>query len=86
MDKNSLEFFIEGTRSRNGKMLRPKSGLLNTITDLYFQKSMHDIYFVPIHINYEKVLEIDSYISELLGDSKTKETLGRIFSATSIFN
>ena len=64
-DKHSLEFFVEGTRARSGKMLNPKFGLLNVLTNSYFQKKVENLYFVPITINYSRVLEGETFPLEL---------------------
>ena len=80
-DHHSLEFFVEGTRARSGKMLHPKFGLLNILTNAYFSKKVENLYFVPISINYSRVLEGETFPLELLGESKVKESLGRIVNA-----
>ena len=84
IDGNGLEFFIEGTRSRTGKLLSPKFGLLKYVADAYFTKKVKDIYILPITINYEKILEGHTYPRELLGLPKVKESLSRLIKATSI--
>mmetsp|Transcript_6857 Transcript_6857/g.12463 ORF Transcript_6857/g.12463 Transcript_6857/m.12463 type:complete len:1134 (-) Transcript_6857:48-3449(-) len=83
-DNHSLEFFIEGTRSRTGKTLHPKIGLLSMCTELYFQGEIPDAHIVPITINYERVLEGETFPFELLGEEKVKESLGRILKAVKI--
>jgi glycerone phosphate O-acyltransferase/fatty acyl-CoA reductase len=85
IDGHSLEFFIEGTRSRTGKLLNPKFGLLKYVADGYFNKRIEDVYLCPITINYEKILEGASYPRELLGLPKIKESFVRIIKATSTF-
>ena len=55
VDGQSIEFFIEGTRSRSGKMLPPKMGLLSVVTQAFLDKKIPDATIVPISINYEKV-------------------------------
>ena len=77
-DQQSIEFFIEGTRSRSGKMLHPKTGLLSIMTDSFYDRRVEDLQFVPIAINYEKTIEADLYSSELLGESKIKESLEQV--------
>ncbi len=69
------EFFIEGTRSRTGKHLQPKLGLLSTYLKLFAQGACPDLYFVPIAISYEKVLEEQSYTRELEGQKKSQENI-----------
>lgn len=70
-----LEFFIEGTRTRTGKLQKPKMGILSMILDAYFKADVEDIHFVPVSISYEKVLESDSYQGELKGRVKKGESL-----------
>lgn len=62
-DNNNLEFFIEGTRSRTGKILKPQFDILNIIFDTVANDKVNDVYLVPLTINYEKVLEGDTFPS-----------------------
>ncbi|MBM4387318.1 MAG: 1-acyl-sn-glycerol-3-phosphate acyltransferase, partial [Deltaproteobacteria bacterium] len=71
-----MEFFIEGTRSRTGKLLPPKFGILSMIVDGAIKSATEDIKFVPVSITYEQILEEGSYTSELTGREKKKENLG----------
>lgn len=80
-DNHSLEFFLEGTRARSGKMLRPKFGLLNILTSTYFKDKVKDLHFIPVSINYSRVLEGETFPLELLGEAKVKESLSRIVKA-----
>ena len=86
IDDCYLEFFIEGTRSRSGKTLQPKFGILNIITDAVYDNKLHNATVVPITINYEKVLEADTYPYELLGEEKVKESLLRVIKAGKIIS
>jgi len=86
IDEGWLEFFIEGTRSRIGKMLPPKTGVLTIVTDAYLDKKIPDAQIVPVTINYERVLEGESFPFELLGETKVKESLSRIVKAAKILN
>jgi glycerone phosphate O-acyltransferase/fatty acyl-CoA reductase len=85
-DDQMLEFFLEGTRSRTGKALHPKMGLLSMCTDAYFQGMVPNLNIVPITISYERVLEGETFPFELLGEEKTKESLSRIVKAAKILN
>lgn len=70
------EFFIEGTRSRTGKLEEPRTGMLSLYLDCYFEINNDypvDFYFMPISINYEKVLEDKSHVQESKGGKKEKE-------------
>jgi len=78
------EFFIEGTRSRTGKTLKPKFGLLTYMVDAYLEGDCEDIFFVPISILYEKVIESGSYMKELLGKEKTKEDIKGLVKTTGV--
>ena len=74
-----LEYFIEGGRSRSGRMLKPKFGMLGMTVDAYIKSQARPMAFVPIYIGYEKLIEGKSYIGELYGDKKKKEsTLGAL--------
>jgi len=84
-DGQSMEFYIEGTRSRSGKMLHPKTGMLQTITDMVLQKKTPNVAFVPISINYEKTIEGDLYSNELLGENKIKESFKNLLRSSTKF-
>ncbi|KAF9925662.1 hypothetical protein FBU30_004613 [Linnemannia zychae] len=71
----NIECFIEGTRSRTGKLLPPKLGVLKIIMDAMLSNRVQDCYIVPISIGYDKVIETETYINELLGIPKEKESL-----------
>lgn len=86
IDEGWLEFFVEGTRSRVGKMLPPKTGILTIVTDAYLDKKIPDAQIVPVSINYERVLEGESFPFELLGEAKVKESLSRVVKAAKILN
>lgn len=73
-----IMFFIEGTRSRSNKMLEPKFGVLKFITDSFFDRKVEEITFLPINLNYTRVLEDTSYPGELTGNPKKKESVGRV--------
>ncbi|KAL6072942.1 Acyltransferase, variant, variant 2 [Balamuthia mandrillaris] len=70
-----MEFFVEGGRSRSGKVLRPKMGLLSVIANAVMSQKIQDAVLIPISINYDKVVEGESYTKELLGANKTPESL-----------
>ncbi|XP_077992642.1 glycerol-3-phosphate acyltransferase 1, mitochondrial-like [Glandiceps talaboti] len=69
----NLEFFLEGGRSRSGKALSPKGGLLSVVVDAYMDGTINDAYIVPVSISYEKVLE-GNFNREQMGNPKVKET------------
>ena len=69
-----IEFFIEGGRTRTGKLLFPKLGILKYLIESIDEGYGKDLLFVPATINYDRVLEENSYSSELKGKEKKKES------------
>jgi glycerol-3-phosphate O-acyltransferase len=55
VDGQAIEFYIEGTRSRSGKMLPPKTGMLSTVTSTFLDRKVPNINIIPLAINYERV-------------------------------
>lgn len=86
MDECFLEFFVEGTRSRTGKILAPKFGLLGIVVDTVVENKLNDATLIPLTINYERVLEADTYPMELLGENKVKESILRLIKATKLLS
>ena len=80
-DGHSIEFFIEGTRSRPGWTLEPRLGLLHMIMELEKQEPDRPIALVPVYTAYERLIESESYRAELLGATKRRESLRDAFSA-----
>jgi glycerol-3-phosphate O-acyltransferase len=68
-----LEFFIEGGRSRTGKMVMPKYGLLSMIIQAFKKQSYDDLAAVPVYIGYDRVIEEKAYLKELGGAPKARE-------------
>ncbi len=77
-----LEMFLEGGRSRTGKLLPPKFGLLKMIVDAAAAVPQRKVAFVPVSIGYERV--VDSYEVELKGGEKTKEDAAGLLGATDV--
>lgn len=72
---HSIAFFPEGGRSRTGRLLTPKTGMLSMIVQSYLRYPVKPLAFVPVYIGYDKVAEVKSYLGELMGASKKKESL-----------
>lgn len=77
-DGSTLEFFIEGGRSRTGKLLPPKVGLLSIVVDGAIATSGRPVYFCPISIGYERIVETDAFVRELVGGEKKEENVGNL--------
>ncbi len=74
-----VEYFVEGGRSRTGRMLQPKTGMLAITLRSYLRSSRMPIVFVPVYIGYERVLEGRTYLGELRGAVKKKESIFDVF-------
>ncbi len=70
----NIKFFIEGTRSRSGKMLPPAYGILKMILEAYQMGAVDDVALIPVSIVYDEVLEQGSYSKELKGAKKEAES------------
>jgi glycerol-3-phosphate O-acyltransferase len=79
-----IEFFIEGGRSRTGKLLPPKYGLLSMVVDASLLLRARKVYFVPISIGYERIIEERSFVHELGGGEKQKENVGGLLRSSNI--
>jgi glycerol-3-phosphate O-acyltransferase len=75
------EFFLEGGRSRTGKLLPPKLGLLTWEVEAILEGARDDLAFIPVSMDYENVVESKSYSRELLGAEKKPEDLKALLSA-----
>ena len=70
----SVEYFVEGGRSRTGRLLNPKTGTLSMTIQAMLRGGTRPITLVPIYIGYEHVMEVGTYANELRGATKEKES------------
>lgn len=84
IEHDPVEFFIEGKRSRSGKSLHPKLGMLNMTMQPFFDGKVPDLQIVPIALSYDKVLEGELYTQEMMGESKAKESLNGLLRASKV--
>jgi glycerol-3-phosphate O-acyltransferase len=68
------EFFVEGGRSRTGKLLPPRYGMLHYVVDGARRCNADDVLFVPTAIAYDEVAEVGEYVREQLGEDKKVES------------
>ncbi len=81
----SVEFFIEGARSRNGKLSAPKYGMLKMIVDSSIEELIKPkLRFVPVSIVYDRVTETHSHKRELEGGEKVQESALGAMKATKV--
>jgi glycerol-3-phosphate O-acyltransferase len=78
------EFFIEGGRSRTGKILTPKLGMLSAIVNAFTDGVRRDLFLVPVSIHYGRIVEEEAYKSELLGGQKEAESIGALIKARQV--
>lgn len=81
-----LQFFIEGGRSRSGKLILPKTGFLSILLDAYREGYCEDLIFVTASINYDRIMEEKSYLEELGGKKKKNESILQVFKARHFLN
>ncbi len=75
----SMEFFIEGTRSRSGRMLHPRTGLLSMLVQTQLRGISRPITIVPVYLCYEHVMEVGAYTREMRGVKKQAENVWQMF-------
>src|SRR5690606_18106489 len=69
------EYFIEGGRSRTGRLLQPKTGMLSMTLRSYLRDPRRPVVFLPVYFGYEKLAEGKTYIGELSAKPKEKESV-----------
>lgn len=72
---HALEYFIEGGRSRTGRLLQPKTGALTMTVRSFLRDPKRPVVFVPVYFGYERIVEGSTYINELSGKPKEKESV-----------
>ncbi len=75
---HSVEYFIEGGRTRTGRLLPAKTGLLSMTLEHHQRGLPRPIALVPVYFGYERLMEARSYLDELRGAAKTKESLSDV--------
>lgn len=80
----NIEFFIEGGRSRTGKLVLPKTGLVSILLDAYKDKICADLIFVPVYIGYDRLLEESAILRELEGNKKKQESFWELLQARKV--
>ena len=70
-----VEYFIEGGRSRTGRLLHPRTGMLRLTVRSHRRGVLRPIAIVPVHISYEKLVEAGAYLEELRGGPKPRESV-----------
>ena len=70
-----VEYFVEGGRSRTGRLLKPKPGMLAMTVRAFLKYRKRPVAFIPVYVGYEKMIEGKAYLAELSGHDKKAESL-----------
>ncbi len=77
----SVEYFTEGGRSRTGRLLAPKTGMLAMTVNCVLRGIERPVTLVPVYLGYDHVMEVSTYHKELSGKKKQKESVWQVFGA-----
>jgi glycerol-3-phosphate O-acyltransferase len=72
---HAIEYFIEGSRSRTGRLLQPKTGMVSMTVRSFLRDPVRPIVFLPVYFGYERIVEGSTYVGELSGRPKEKESV-----------
>ncbi|RJG50567.1 glycerol-3-phosphate 1-O-acyltransferase PlsB [Motilimonas pumila] len=78
----AIEFFTEGGRSRSGRLLPPKTGMLSMTIEAMCTLPSRPVTIVPICLGYDHVMEVKTYVKEMQGATKQKESFWQVLSIT----
>ncbi len=73
-----LEWYIEGGRSRTGKLREPRFGLLGYAVDAMHAGAANDLQLIPVSIAYDQIQDVFDYATELSGGGKSGESFKRL--------
>jgi glycerol-3-phosphate O-acyltransferase len=76
-----LEWYMEGGRSRSGKLMPPRLGLLSYVVDSLRRGKADDIQLVPVSIAYDQIQDVPDYAREAQGKEKERESIGWLLRA-----
>ncbi|MCZ6456594.1 MAG: 1-acyl-sn-glycerol-3-phosphate acyltransferase [Actinobacteria bacterium] len=76
-----MEWYMEGGRSRSGKLGPPRFGLLHYIVDSLRSGKADDVQLIPVSIAYDQIQDVPDYTREAQGRGKEKESVGWVFRA-----
>jgi len=70
-----VSWALEGTRSRIGKLMPPRFGILKYVVEAAAKENMRDLTIIPVSIYYDLIAELSDYAVEQTGATKRKESL-----------
>ena len=74
----AVEYFTEGGRSRTGRLLQPKTGMIAMTLQAQLRGVRRPLTFVPVYLGYEHVMEVNTYLKELKGSRKENENVWQV--------
>ena len=77
----SVKYYTEGGRSRTGKLLPPKTGMLAMTMQSLLRGVDRPLTLVPVYLGYEHVMEVGTYHKELSGSKKQGESVFGVIKA-----
>ena len=80
----NIAVYIEGTRSRSGKLLQPQLGMLSILLHAFFEGACQDLIFVPVFIAYDRIPDESAYLHEITGGKKSPENFRQMLKAKNI--
>lgn len=83
---HSLEYFIEGGRSRTGRLLAAKTGLLSMSIESYRDNPQKPVALIPVWVGYDRLVESKSYQKELSGEKKQQESISTLLATSKILS
>lgn len=82
-----ISFYPEGGRSRTGRLLQPKTGMLAMLCESWLRNPGKPLTIIPVYLGYDKVMEVNSYFKELRGTgNKSKESIWELAKASRILS
>lgn len=82
-----ISFYPEGGRSRTGRLLQPKTGMLAMLCESWLRNPDKPLTIIPVYLGYDKVMEVNSYFKELRGTrNKSKESIWELAKASRILS
>lgn len=81
----NIAVYIEGTRSRSGKLLQPQLGMLAILLHAYFEGACRNLTFVPVFISYDRIPDESAYLHEISGGKKSPENFRQLLKAKVLF-
>ena len=70
-----MNWAFEGTRSRLGKLMPPRYGLLKYVLEACHATDARNIHIIPISISYDLIRDVEEYATEQTGRGKGAESL-----------